>query len=177
MGFGKEGKGAIITEKDVITLAALANAVAIKQANPLAITDDFRILKSEYSISLTNLGAVDDLPIDIYMVNNDINVAGIAGAITAQGPLNKSDRNLAELAERGVFLLGTFSANDQIPVVGGTYSLLGPKGQRGVVEKNVRWTFTKGVGWSLAAFNASGGVLATGAVVRFSAKHFGVWVG
>ncbi len=177
MGFGKDHKGIIIREADSITLGALANAAAVKQNNPLAITDDFRIIKSEYLMVLTNLGAVDDLPVHVYLVNDDLSVADIAAAVTAQGPLNRADRNIAEEAMRFVLTLGTFQSREIVPVVGGMYPLLGADGQEGMIEKTVRWTFTKGTGWSIAAFNNSGGVLATGAVVRFAAKHYGVWVG
>ncbi len=177
MGFGKDKKGAIIREADVISLGTLANASAVKQTSPLAITDDFRIIKSEYAAALTVLGAVDDLPIHLYLVNDDLSVADIASAIVAQGPLNRSDRDRDEAAMRFVKYIGSFMARDSAPVVGGDYPLLGPQGQQGQVSETIRWTFSKGTGWSLAAFNNSGGALVTGAVVRFVATHYGVWVG
>ncbi len=170
MGFGKDGKGQIITERSVITLGALANGVAIKQTAPLAISDDFRVLKSEYSMGFTGHTGGEG-PLDVYLCNNDLSVASIADAIDAQGPLNKSDRDLDERAMRAVHLIGTM----QIP--GTTGHVIGADNQHGVIEDKHPWTYTKGVGWTLAAHNNSGSTLTTGTVIRFSAKHFGVWVG
>ncbi len=169
MGFGKDGKGAIVRESDVIALATLANATAIKQSNPLVITDDLRIMKSEYTVGFTGHTAGES-PIDLYLVNNDLSVGDIAAAIIAQGPLNKSDRDRAEAAERSVKLVGTL----QQQAVG---HALGPQNQHGLLTVIHPWTYTKGVGWALVAHNKSGGTLTTGTVVRFSATHYGVWVG
>ncbi len=169
MGFGKDNKGVIVRESDVIVLGALANAVAIKQSNPVAITDDFRILKSEYTIGMTGHTAGES-PIDLYLVNNDLSVADIAAAVIAQGPLNKSDRDREEAAERSVKLVGTL----QQQAVG---HALGPDNQHGLITIKHAWTYTKGVGWALVAHNRSGGTLTTGTVVRFAATHYGVWVG
>lgn len=170
MGFGKDGKGAIVRESDVIALAALVNNTAIKQTANLDITDDLRILKSEYTIGFTGHTA-GEAPIDLYMCNNDLSVGAIAEAISAaQGPLNKSDRDRAEQAERAVKLVGTL----QQQAVG---HALGPDNQHGVITIKHPWTYTKGVGWVLVAINRSGSTLTTGTIVRFSAVHYGVWVG
>ncbi len=169
MGFGKDGRGAILTERDTISLGTLANGAVIKQNNPLAITDDFRLLKSEITMSHTG-HTVGEMPIDVYIINDDLSAADVAEAIAAQGPLNKSDRNLSELSERGVFLLATLASGAQGHAVG-------HRNQHGVIEHKHPWTYTKGIGWSLAAHNNSGAALTTGTIVRFAAKHFGVWVG
>ncbi len=169
MGFGKDGKGQIITERSVITLAALLNGAAIKQTAPVAITDDFRILKSEYAIGFTGHTG-GEVPVDVYLCNNDLSVTDIADALDAQGPLNKSDRDLSERSMRSVKLLGTL----QIATTG---HVIGANNEHGVVVLKHPWTYTKGVGWALAAHNNSGLTLTTGTVIRFAAKHYGVWVG
>ncbi len=168
MGFGKSGKGVIITEKDVITLGALANATAVKQSSPLAILDDFRCLKSVYSMGYTGHTG-GEIPVDVYMCNDDLSVAFIAAAIAAQGPLQSSDRQLQELAERAVFLVGTMQQ-------GAVGHIVGRDNQHGVIEHIRPWSYNKGVGWTLAAHNNTGGTLTTGTVVRFTAKHYGVWI-
>ncbi len=168
MGFGKDGKGIIIRETDTITLSTLLNGAFIKQNNPLAITNDFRIIKSEYVMGFTAHTA-GEVPIDVYLINDDLSAADVAGAITIDGPLGKADRDKAEAAMRFVKLLGTL----QQQAVG---HLLGPQNQHGVVEIIPRWTFALGVGWAVGAFNNSGATLTTGTEVRFSAKHYGVWV-
>ncbi len=109
-------------------------------------------------------------PIDLYLVNDELSVAEIAASIAAAGPLGRSDRGGQELAERAVFLLGTFiGANPNLP-------LLGEDGQEGVINKTVRWTFSDAQGWSIAAHNRSGGTLTTGSVVRLATKFFGIWL-
>ncbi len=169
MGFGKDKKGVIITQSDLITLGTLANNVAVKEDAPLAITEDFRIIKVELTGTLVN-NTGNENPISIYLVNDELSVTEIKEAIEANGPLGRSDRGAQEAAERAVFLLGTFSGNGQ------TIHLHGHDGQETVITKTVRWTFSNAQGWSIVAFNHSGAALTTGSVVRFLAKFYGVWL-
>ncbi len=174
MGFGKDGKGAIITHADIITLSTLATNTALKQDAPLAITEDFRLIKMEIAAWLAN-GTVGEGPIHLYLVNDELTVAEIAECILNAGPLDRNDRVAQERAERAVFLVGTFGnaqgASDAVDD-----PLRGADGQEGVVNKTIRWTFSDPEGWSLVAFNQSGGTLTTGGVVRMVCKFFGVWV-
>ncbi len=170
MGFGKDGKGVIITQADIITLSTLANNVLIKQASPLAIGEDFRLIKMEISAHIVDL-TTTEVPIHLYVVDDELSVSEIAEAIVAGGPLDRNDRVAREQAERPVFLLGSFN-----PGAGTHGSLLGAKAQEGIVEKTIRWTFSNPEGWSIAAMNQSGATLTTGAVIRFVAKYFGVWL-
>ncbi len=169
MGFGKDNKGVIITQSDLITLSTLANNTAIKQASPMAITEDYRIIKAEIAAQLNGVTS-GETPIHLYLANDQLSVAEVAEAIAGPGPLDRSQRIQQERAERAVFYLGSFMGNDtEIP-------LRGHDGQEAVITKTVRWTFSSGVGWTLLAFNQSGGTLTTGAVVRLVSKFFGVWV-
>ncbi len=169
MGFGKDGKGAIITQKDLITLGTLGAATVMKQATGIAIEDSFRLIKVEISAVMTGHTGGEG-PIHLYVVNDELSVAEIAEAINAQGPVNRNDRVAMERAERAVFLLGVFGA------AGVTEELHGADGQEGIVNKTIRWTFNNPEGWSIVAFNDSGATLTTGSIVRFVAKYFGVWV-
>ncbi len=169
MGFGKDGKGAIITQKDLITLGTLNAATAIKQATGIAIEDSFRLIKMEIAAMMTGFTAGEG-PIHLYCVNDELSVAEIAEAINAAGPVNRNDRLAQERAERAVFLLGSFGAT------AAAEELHGADGQEFVVNKTIRWTFNNPEGWSIVAFNDSGATLTTGAVIRFVAKYFGVWV-
>ncbi len=169
MGFGKDGKGVIITHADIITLSTLATNTALKQANPLNLDEDFRLIKMELSAVLTGLTATEG-PIHLYLVNDELTVAEIAEAITNAGPQDRNDRLQQERAERFVKLLGVFdglSANEP---------LLGRDGQSGFIADTIRWTFSDPEGWAIVAFNQSGGTLTTGAVIRMVMKYFGVWV-
>ncbi len=167
MGFGKSGKGVIITDIDDITLLTLANVTAVKQDNPLSLTEDFRMIKMEIAAEL--IGSTNtETPIMLYLVDDEMDISEIGQGIAASGPLDRNDRLIEERATRPIFLVGMFG-ND-------SNTLLGAKGQEGVVEKNVRWTFSNPEGWSLVAFNHSGGPLATGAIIKFVTKFFGVWL-
>ncbi len=169
MGFGKDGKGVIITDDDIITLSTLANNASIKQSAPPAITEDFRMIKMELSATLVGNTSTEN-PIDLYLVNDELTVAEIAASISGPGPLGRSDRGGQELAERAIFLLGTFAGVDA------NLPLKGADGQEGVINKTVRWTFSDAQGWAIAAHNRSGGTLTTGSVIRLATKFFGVWL-
>ncbi len=166
----------IIVDTDAITLLNLAANAVVKEDSPLTLGEDYRMIKVEMAAHLLSLGAVDDLPINLYVTDNEMSEAEIAEAIVVGGPLDRNDRVAMERAERPVFLLGTFGSLGAVPAVDGDYPLLGPKGQQGIIEKVVRWTFSNPEGWAVAAFNASGGILTTGAVVQLQMKFFGVWV-
>jgi len=176
IGFGKDGKGVIITDTDVITLLTLANDTALKQDGPLAITEDFRMIKMELGAYLTGTPAADDFPIHLYLVDDELSVGEITEAIVTSGPLDRNDRLAMEQASRPVFYLGSFFPDAIVGVANILVPVLGPKGQKGVIEKTVRWTFSNPEGWAIAAFNQSGGALQSGAIVRLVMKYFGVWL-
>ncbi len=169
MGFGKDGKGAIITQKDLITLGTLTAANSIKQATGIALTEDFRLIKMELSAMLTGFTAGEG-PIHLYLCNDELSTTEINEAINASGPVDRNDRVAQERAERAVFLVGSFGAS------AASEELHGADGQEFLVNKTIRWTFSNPEGWSLVAFNDSGATLTTGAIVRFVAKYFGVWL-
>ncbi len=170
MGFGKDGKGVIITHADIVTLATLANNTAIKQASPLALQEDFRLIKLTMAAALVGL-TPGEVPIHFYLCNGELTVAEIAENITNAGPLDRNDRVQQERAERAVFLIGTFPEGvvADIPVHG-------DGGEEGIINKTIRWTFSNPEGWAIVAFNQAGVTLTTGAVIRFVSKYYGVWV-
>ncbi len=169
MGFGKDGKGVIITDVDVITLGTLANVTAIKQGSPLVFKEDFRLIKMIMSMH-TRGQTVGEAGIEIYLCNNDLSVAEIAEAIVTAGPLSRNETVAEDLAKRAVFLLGNIGA------LGVVDFIQGKGGQYGVIEENIRWSFSDPEGWCIVAFNNSGAALTTGQVIRFSVKYFGVWL-
>lgn len=160
MGFGKDNKGVIITEEDVITVGALADNAAVKQGTPLAMTDRFRIIKTEYEVFFDNVTANDH--IDFGIASDELSVTEIAEAIQLNGPLSRAQIDEGATALRPVWLLDG--------VVGGGNMALWSKG-----EKTLRWTFGL-PGWSFFAYNHQGSPITTAAILRFTAKHFGVWV-
>lgn len=167
MGFGKDGKGMIIHQEDIITIGTLADDTALLQDNTanLTLVDDFRILKQEYFVGHNESIAAGDGPIYFGVANGELTVAEIAEQLVQTGPLNRNDAARTEQALRQIKLLEVFGPNDQA-------------GQ-GAWRKgtwNPKWTYSNPQGWNFFAFNGSGGVQVTGLVLRFRAKNFGVWV-
>ncbi len=171
MGFGKDGKGVIITESDIFSMLTLADNTALKQNNPLDIAEDFRMIKTEIVAEWRDVASSNG-PLHMYLVNDELTVAEVVEAVQAGGPLNRNDRVAQERAERAVFLIGQFPEFK----AGHSTELRGADGQMGVINKTIRWTFSNPEGWSFVVINRTGGALTTGSIVRFSAKHFGVWL-
>lgn len=168
MGFGKDGKGAIIMENAQIALSTLADATAIKQTSGGIggnLQEDFRILKTEYSVFVEG-GTQGEGPITIGLADNELSVAEIAECLDLNGPVDRNDRDGNEKATRPVWELVSLNAGD----VDNFSDIV----QR--MEKKFRWTFSDAEGWTWFAYNDSGGTLTTGVIVRIRAKHFGVWV-
>lgn len=167
MGFGKDGKGAIIYENAQIALSTLADAAAIKQTSGGIggnLGEDFRILKTEYSVFVEGF-TNDEGPITFGIADNELSVTEIAETLNLLGPLARNDRDGQEKSERAVFEYGQVMANSSV--------------QGGVEprhEKTPRWTFSDTDGWTWFAYNDSGAALTTGTILRIRAKHFGVWV-
>lgn len=163
MGFGKDNKGAIITDATFITLGTLNDVTAVKQDSPLAITEDFRMISVDAFVTADGMTNQEG-PITIGIADNELSVSEIAEAINAGGPLDSNDRSAQEQAERAVFPLFD----------------LYPSNQGGMEVSNqrhkVRWTFKDSDGWCWFAYNHGGAALSSGGVVRIICKYYGVWV-
>ncbi len=170
MGFGKDNKGAIVWERRTQVLTTLADGTALIIGTKLAITDDFRMLKAQLKAFVDNITAGEAGGLLLGLANGDLTEAQIGDCIEAAGPLNKSDRDKAELAERAVFIVS------QLAPDGGSDATF--KGEHGgpIVEAKPRWTFTKGVSWNWFVYNSSGAALTTGAIVHIVSKNFGLWL-
>ncbi len=131
--------------------------------------EDFRMISLEIALAVATVGAADQGPINIYVANDQLNVAQIAESIVAAGPLDRNDRIQQEQAERAVFLIGVVTP-------GTDRDTMSYMEQQGVIKKTIRWTFSNPEGWAIVAFNNGGAALTTGTVLRFSVKYFGVWV-
>ncbi len=169
MGFGKDGKGVMIVDTGLITLATLANVTALKEDSPVTLGEDFRLIKIDL-LAMISGATPGEGPIWLYLANDELTVAEIAEAIEVGGPSDRNDRLSVERAGRAVFMLGMF------PLAVAEEPVHGPESQRGFLQKTIRWTFSNPEGFTLVVFNQSGGTLTTGATVRFAAKYFGVWL-
>jgi len=173
MGFGKDGKGVIIREDFTQALGALATETAIKGTS-LAITDDFRMLKAMIAAHLTGLTAGEGQGLLFGLCNDDLTATDIAECLRANGPLNSSDRDLQEFAERYATVIS--QAGHVTEIASGTQLTFFNEAGGPLIVTKPRWTFNKGVGWNWFVFN-NGPNLTTGASVRVIATEYGVWVG
>ncbi len=172
MGFGKDGKGAILREQiNGSALGALAAKDGIVVAGGITLAEDFRILKSEITavvIGLTTGQGEDGL--SLHMCNGDLAEADIEECLETNGPLNRSDRDLTERAERFVRKIGVIAGH----TADAEHSFVGETNSPMIVVKP-RWTFSNATGWKYFVYN-DGVLLTTGATVELMATHYGVWV-
>lgn len=169
MGFGKDGKGVILRESQTITLGTLASSTAIKAASNLAVTEDFRIIKSEILVSFRAMQP-DESPIILGLADNELSVAEIGECLLVDGPVDRNDRQKEEEATRPVWEI----CQNTPQVFAGPSDNAPNNGLP--IEKTFRWTFSNDEGWCWFAWNASGAALDGGGSIVIHAKHFGVWV-
>ncbi len=168
----KKFDGAILREVIVDgALGALAAKDAVAFAG-LAITDGFRILKSELHAVVTGLTAGEATGLLFGIANGDLTAAEIEQSIEATGPLNGSDRQPAEQAERWVKALGASNMKDVTSV---SVVIENEAGGPIITSKN-RWTYNEANSWKWWIYN-NGGSLTTGGLFQLVATHYGVWVG
>ncbi len=169
MGFGKDGKGVIIREDDIITLATLASKTVVKQDAALVMAEDFRMIKVRSFIHLHGGTFTDnDGPLIIGIANDELTVAEIKECLEANGPLNRNDRIPEERSMRAVFELAMLQFVEGGAVVQQIVET--------PLESIIRWTFSNPEGWTWFAYNFGGSALATGGVIKLRNKYFGVWV-
>ncbi len=157
-------------QRDSVTLLTLGAVTAIRQDNPLTWLEDFRLLKSEYFLSLEGATFVSgDGPLIFGIADGKLTVAEIAAALTVDGPLGRQDTINRELAERPVWPLA------QIDFAAQPGDNSDPSHMPLVVTKP-RWTFSNPDGFVYFVYNMGSGALTTGGILFVQATHFGVWV-
>ncbi len=170
MGFGKDGKGVIFRQSDQIVLSTLAAKSMLKQTNDPALTDSFRLIKSEGSASLQGATKVEgDGPVELWLVSDELSIAEIVETIGSLAGQPKSREAIVEneQAMRPVFYLGMME-----------FAPIGIGGKTWLEwSKVIRWTFGDGQSFILGAWNAGTGALTTGASLNFRHTAYGVWVG
>ncbi len=170
MGFGKDGKGAMIRENATVALSTLGAGTSIL-TGATAIEEDFRILRSEIMVLVANLTAGEGVGLLFGICNGELSATEVAEAIKAEGPRDRNDRLKVEQAERNVKVLSALDVH-----ITDTQVLF--KGENGgpIIVSKHRWTYSNPEGWDFFIHNPSSGPLTTGAVVDLQATHFGVWV-
>ncbi len=167
----KKSQMVIIKETQSLALGGLAAAAAIAVVGP-AITDDYRIIKTEVHASVEGLASGQGNNLVLGLANSDLTAAEIAESLVTDGPVNASDRDKAEEAGRFTRMLSGSAQMDD----GGSIRHFPNEHGGPIIEKTIRWTFSKGVGWDWFIFNNDGSALTTGATLRLVATHYGVWV-
>ncbi len=173
MGFGKDGQGAIVMENRSQSLGTLAANTGIFIGTKLAITEDFRMLKSVVHCLIDNLTSFEGFGLCLYLVDGDLTLAEAEAKIDGtNGPLSSHDRVGSEVVERFVKLCGAMSAD------GGDVDHPIDDMNTGapIVVVKPRWTFGEASSWNWLLYNRAGSALTTGATVKINAENFGVWI-
>ncbi len=167
MGFGKDGKGVIITEQRSQALSTLAAQTALLIGTKLAMDEDFRMLKAQVHCHISSLDAGDANKLILGLADGNLTVGQIGEAILAAGPLNPNEQPEAERAMRPVFWVGAIA-------LGSVFKDINTNSPICVVKP--RWTFQDTESWNWFVYNQSAGALTTGATALLITKCFGVWV-
>ncbi len=170
MGFGKDGKGVIITEQRSQALSTLAAQTALLIDTKLAMEEDFRILKAIVHCHIAGLTTGEGPRLLLGLADGNLTAAQIAEHITAGGPLNPNETPEVERAMRPVFIVGAIGGPAATEVFKDIVS------NAPVCISKPRWTFQDGDSWNWFLYNQSGTAMTTGATAFLIAKDFGVWV-
>ncbi len=176
MGFGKDGKGAIIKEQTTFALTALAGQDLVADDSAVLLDEDFRILKSEVTCVLTGMTSLEGQGLILYMTESDLTSASIEANVEQNGPVSLGDPAAAEVASRWVRRLGMTVG----PTVNETERVMRNEYGGPLLTIKPRWTFRRRRtaaqgGWNWAIYN-DGVTLTVGGTARILATHYGVWV-
>ncbi len=171
MGFGKDGKGVIITETRTQALAALGAGAGILLGTKLAMTTDFRMLKVLVNCIVTSLTTGEGEGLLFGIADGDLTIAEIEEALENQGPLSVGDGPESDQAMRPQWIIGGISGQ-----VADSHAMFvdAINGGPTMVHK-VAWTYMNVKSWNYFIYNL-GDTLTTGSSARLLAKSFGVWV-
>ncbi len=176
MGFGKDGKGAIVKEQTSITLAGLAGQDMAGNDSSVLLDMDFRILRSDVTAVIRGMTSLEGVGLILYMTEGDLSVSEAEVNVEQNGPVRLGSQIEEEVASRWVRRVGVTMG----PTVNETERVFINKYGSPMLEVTPRWTFrrarTSGEGgWNWAVYN-SGVTLTTGGIVDLTATHYGVWV-
>ncbi len=171
MGFGKDHTGVIILENSSVALGALAGQDALELVG-ITLTDSFRSLKSDYTLTVTGLTAGQGAGLRLYKSQGALTAAGVEAHIETNGPTRRGDVGNDNIATDWVKQIGVL----QDPDPASTQSMMVNMDGGPWLQSKDRWTFDDLDGWNYQIYNG-GTLLTTGATARLNAVHYGVWVG
>ncbi len=174
MGFGKDGKGVIINDFREQALGTLAENTAILVGTKLATLERFRILKSEITVGIKGLTALEGGGLALYLCDGNLTIAEIEAAIETEGPLGPNDTPVADVVEEAVFQVGIL--DDSVDSALTVAMLHDMNTNSSVMIVKPRWTYARTKSWNWVIYN-KGTALTTGSTAKVMARNFGVWVG
>ncbi len=138
--------------------------------------EDFRILKTELTATLTEITSLEGAGLILYMTEGELSAASVEANIELNGPVSGGDRAAIEVASRWVRRVAT-SPNQTVNL---TERMMVNEYGGSLLSFKPRWTFHRrrtGAegGWNWGVYN-DGVTLTTGATCRILATHYGVWV-
>ncbi len=173
MGFGKDGKGAILYDSvNNIDIGALAGNDAILVANRYdsgVMLEDFRIIKVDYWIGIrpSQTTTLYGGPIIVGLAHGDLTAAEIEEVLEST-VLSAGDIVASDVALRPVWPLEMILMPDAD--LGNSSDLVRKD------SVNIRWTFNDPEGWVWFVYNAGTVALVAGNGITILAKIFGMWV-
>ncbi len=170
MGFGKDGKGAMLRDSSTVALGTLASNTSLIVGG-LTMAEDFRILRSDIVALVANLTAGEGNGLLFGIANGELTAAEIAESLNIGGPLDRNDRVPQERVERNVKVLSSLTPAQADTIKTFLNDEGGP-----IIHSKHRWTYSNPDGWNFFVHNMGSGAFTTGAVVDIHATHFGVWV-
>ncbi len=176
MGFGKDGKGAIVKEQTTLTVLGLAARDAVGIDSAVLLDSDFRILRSDITAVLVGATTGEGVGLILYMSEGDLTVAKSEENIESNGPVSMGDQVTEEIASRWVRRVGITGE----PASSSSELVFKNKYGGALIDIEPRWTFrrrrtaTTG-GWNWLIYN-DGATLTTGSTLHILATHYGVWV-
>ncbi len=176
MGFGKDGKGAIVKEQTILSLGGLASKDLAGVSSAVQLDMDFRILRSDITAVISSLTSLEGRGLILYMIEGDLDNALAEANIEQNGPLRLGDQDREEIASRWVRRVGI----TMMATPNETEAVFTNAHGGGLLDLEPRWTFRRARtatdgGWNWGVYN-DGATLTTGANVNILATHYGVWV-
>ncbi len=175
LGFGKDGRGAIVRETRSQSLGTLAQDTALIIGTKLATTEVFRMLKAEVFCRINGLTSGEGSGLLLLLADGDLTVTEVGEAVNIDGPLGPNDAVNAALAERLVLNIGAVEGNGDDAAAPTARVIKDMLSNAPFCVPKPRWSFQRTKSWNWVIFNR-GDALTTGAQVRIDAKSYGVWV-
>lgn len=176
MGFGKDRKGAIVSDFVSVTVGTLASRTGKLIPHSVVNTAPFRILRHEVIGGIKGSAVADEgSALALGLTRADLTLSEIEETLDLIGPTGPGKIIETERSERRIWWCGMVdpvqdaAATDYRPlrdmITGGPMMVVTP-----------RWTFDEGLGWQHFMYNFGDAVATTGKTMRIAHRSFGLWL-